>query len=287
MFGRHSFCRACILAWLNQHNSCPYDSTFLMNKHNLVPNRAVNDHISTLTVRCTGAAALTGAAADAACDWMGALSALQQHLESACPVEEVTCKWAGCGDALARRHIAAHEQDVCDFRLLTCPHSGCGSIMAAHSLEQHAAGCSHTPVTCPHAGCGALLTHAEMGSHLDVCPFVPMMCSVPGCGVNVTRGSMDAHLHADIGRHMTLMGARLDAAAAAAAAADSRARASEAAADARIMECEQRAAAAAAAAVAHADAERTARECKLRAVERQLAAHIVRVCCGSFAQAPC
>jgi hypothetical protein len=226
MFCHHSFCRVCIVASLKQRKSCPHDRKFL-SERGLVPNRAVNDHLNKLTVRCTGAATLTGAAADAACDWTGALSALQQHLESACPMEDVTCKWAGCGAVLARRHIAAHEQDACGFRLLTCPHSGCGSTMAAHSLEQHAADCSHAPMVCPNVGCGALLAHADVEGHLDVCPSVPMVCSVPGCGVNVTRGSMDAHLQANIGHHLALLNSRLEAAEAAAAAADSRARASE------------------------------------------------------------
>jgi hypothetical protein len=270
---RRSFCRVCILASLKQRKSCPHDRKFL-SERSLVPNRAVNNHLSTLTVRCTRAATLAGAAAGAAaCDWTGAPCALQQHVESACPMGEVTCKWAGCGGALARRHIGAHEQETCGFRLLTCLHAGCGHVMAAHSLERHhAADCSHAPVACPNAGCGALLAHADVATHLDVCPSVPVVCAVPGCEVHATRGSMDAHLQADIGRHIALLSGRMLASEAAAVAADSRARASEAAADARILACEQRAAAAVAAATL-ADTNSTALERQVSALESQLAAH--------------
>jgi hypothetical protein len=270
-FVHRSLCRVCILESLKQRNSCPHDRGKLTVR-SLRPNRAVNNHLSTLIVRCTRAAALTGAAAaDVACDWTGALCTLQQHLDSACPLGELTCTWPGCGDSLLRRHIATHEHDACGYRPLTCPHAGCGSVMAAHSLEEHAAGCSHAPLPCPNAGCGALLAHAEVGGHLDVCPAVPMVCAVLGCGVHATRGSMDAHLQADSGRHLALLSGRLLAAEAAVAAADSRARTAEAAAAARILACEERAAAAAATATL-ADTKSASLERQLRALESQAAA---------------
>jgi hypothetical protein len=111
-----SFCRACIERALLRRLRCPLDPSETLSVATLVPNRAVNAHLNSLTVRCTHAAALAGAGS-ASCDWTGALDGLQEHLNSACRLHVVACRWAGCGMQLARCAMGAHEA-ACVFRQL-------------------------------------------------------------------------------------------------------------------------------------------------------------------------
>jgi hypothetical protein len=118
---------------LRHKRECPNDRSKL-TLAKLVPNRAVNNHLSSLTVRCTHAAAVTGAAEG--CAWTGLLDALRAHLDAVCPLQDICCLHADCAAEFPRGRAQEHA-GVCLFELVPCPVEGCGAHALRGAMDAH------------------------------------------------------------------------------------------------------------------------------------------------------
>jgi hypothetical protein len=107
----HTFCGGCLTAALATRRSCPSCRAPVAAIAVPAPNWPVRELVSQLRVHCCGGIALhdgVWAAADGGCPDIVTAGSKAAH-EAACPFAFVLCPFAGCGQALRRRDVDAHE----------------------------------------------------------------------------------------------------------------------------------------------------------------------------------
>jgi len=138
-----SFCRACLQQAISLTGSCPHASCHsLVGVAQLVPIRAINDHVKSLRVFCANRAD--------GCAWFGE-RLLAEHHESECDYRSLACRH--CQLLSKQRFLAAHET-TCSHREIACS-KGCGARFEARTLA------THLELFCPLRSLDATYQHFE------------------------------------------------------------------------------------------------------------------------------
>jgi len=116
----HTFCVGCLAKWVEHANknkntksrgTCPECRT-AFDLATCQRNMLLERQIAQLEVYC----------AEEGCTATMTLKSMQSHLEEACMVRPVACKWQsqGCSQVVRRAQLAAHEDRDCLFRTEAC-----------------------------------------------------------------------------------------------------------------------------------------------------------------------
>ena len=181
-----------------------------MTLTNITPNRALNDVIGSLKIRCISTRAN--------CSFDAGVFAMETH-------EKPSCSWIGHA-----RDVESHYS-VCSMAIVSCPHPSCQSNMPRYQLEGHQASCMYREVVCEHCGystpmntaaihmescakrlVACVLCHQTFPCDLEEqhrsahCPMEQIACCFAqmGCGVRLPRGEMVAHM-ADVASHTAFL----------------------------------------------------------------------------------
>ncbi len=191
--GQH-FCQACIQKIAFDNKPCPLckESSFttLLDKKQ---RRRVLD----LKVYCDKKAG--------GCDWVDGLGELEQHLGEKCELVFVNCP-QNCGEAYARRFLAAHIIYDCPRRPHSCKY--CHLMGKYQDIQDvHLPVCPEYPVECPNE-CGvAPLARGQLEGHLRECPLAMVECELKelGCEEVVQRKDVDKHMEQAAQKHLRIM----------------------------------------------------------------------------------
>lgn len=120
----HSFCKSCVTTLLDSgHENCPICRTKMIEgeKVGVPPNRALNELISNMTVRCMNCptsssndetdANCNSNNKNGGCSWTGKLYEFQSHSELDCPMHVVSCPVQGCDYEGPRWSMQKHNID--------------------------------------------------------------------------------------------------------------------------------------------------------------------------------
>ena len=212
----HCYCKACYVAWLAEHSTCP---ACRGSTDKMVRNRPLEDFIAEARVHCRnwGGAdepaakrfkPATPFAADEqgglgleirGCRWIGATSEFWGHLLKSCGWEPVECARHGCGERMLRKDAAEHDVSSCAVRPVSCTH--CNESQAYGQMAAHEGSCPRARVPCPNERCGVLLERKGLCDHRAGCVHETVECPCPGCEVKLLRAEMEAHVDASMGEH--------------------------------------------------------------------------------------
>ena len=193
----YSFCNSCIQRVLHKFNKCP-----LCNQRNpmTVADKQLARTLKQKKVKCTHD--------KEGCKWTGALSMLDDHLDTVrrtdgCVFKKMRCRH--CNTTLQKNQMKDHESKclkkptVCEF----CTRFQC----LRHELAQHWESCSLYPILCPK-GCGATVTRLSISQHFDVsCPLTIVECEFAshGCEIKVRRRDMKDHMTQSMEDHLAML----------------------------------------------------------------------------------
>ena len=193
----YRFCKQCIERVLSEFQSCP-----LCNHRGptAVADKQLSRTLREKTVRCTHK--------EDGCKWVGALSAIDQHLDvnrqvDGCLFRLVRCRY--CDLRVRLNRIDDHES-VCPEQPLICEYCNIYRCLR-RELPEHWDSCALYPIVCPK-GCGAKITRISTDKHnKHWCPLSVVDCEFAhaGCKVRVRRNSMSRHLDEAAKDHLDLM----------------------------------------------------------------------------------
>lgn len=167
---KHLFCSKCIHEWLKTKKFCPVCRSSL-TKELLTKNNRIEHLIGDLVVRCqhsnqisSSNSAFTTPAAkrsriessgskiQTGCEWKGAISSLQNHVENECDFTITSCPNCdyGCTKQMIRKNLPEHLK-VCKpppETIKKCP-KGCGVSYRVENAEDHSVVCSEALINCP------------------------------------------------------------------------------------------------------------------------------------------
>ena len=131
----HSYCRNCIMDWLQKHARCPLGCE--LTASSLTKNRTADAFIQRRTIRCS----------IDRCKWVGLLSEQAQHERDTCTFRKIRCNYDGCDELVERRSLAQH-QEICGHREIRCPNPGCRLLKPAREMPEHVKECAHDFMIC-------------------------------------------------------------------------------------------------------------------------------------------
>ena len=193
----YRFCKQCIQRVLSEFKSCP-----LCNHRGptAVADKQLSRTLREKTVRCTHR--------EDGCQWVGALSDLDQHLDTKTRVDGCIFKLIFCQycDLMFHLNRIGDHESVCPQKPLICEYCGIFQCLR-HELHQHWDNCALYPIVCPK-GCGAKITRIGMDRHFENwCPLSVVDCEFAhaGCKVRVRRKNMKSHFEEAAKDHLAFM----------------------------------------------------------------------------------
>eukprot|EP01104_Vermistella_antarctica_P001819 TRINITY_DN1194_c1_g2_i1.p1 TRINITY_DN1194_c1_g2~~TRINITY_DN1194_c1_g2_i1.p1 ORF type:complete len:525 (+),score=72.92 TRINITY_DN1194_c1_g2_i1:169-1743(+) len=243
----HSFCRVCILEWIQTRATCPSCRISINSSTTLSANRTATFMIANADCRCRNFAKVDGASSsatpalstssstssssssssrrgksrvnqepadnnDTSCAWVGKVSAYRDHVAS-CLFEEVTCANQGCREAGIRRVICGEHAGVCNSRIITC--ELCPKQVKASSLSFHIAReCPNLVIACHNhlRGCEAETARSLLSEHKAICAHQKVACPFSksaGCKETAMRKDMEQHVATNTSQHLELACSRI------------------------------------------------------------------------------
>jgi len=135
------------------------------------------------------------------CDWQGAWSDMNAHLQE-CKHYYEPCQYPGCTHQVKRNFNAMHVS--------TCPHRPsecdlCQVKMLRREMRAHKKNvCPKAIQACPRA-CGVSTERCLAPTHEETCPNVLVKCKFPDCPAEVKRGQLDEHIRTAMSEHLQIM----------------------------------------------------------------------------------
>jgi hypothetical protein len=175
----HAFCLTCINTWLEENSTCPTCHENL-KINDLVYCKGIDNLVGRLLVRCRFFGSCNSSskpppakrvktvneATSKGCEWQGAMSALDHHVNHDCRFARIVCPNEGCFDQVQRQLMEKHLQ-ICPFRSVICLSCSQPGICKA-KMSEHLTTCPQTLMTCPFAshGCNvAALRRCDYDAH--------------------------------------------------------------------------------------------------------------------------
>jgi hypothetical protein len=193
----HCFCKACAEEWINKTKTCP-SCRKEISSNDLSASVPIQRLVDILPVECPNAAK--------GCDARRLTrGVIKEHLEKSCGFAEVQCT-LGCGQALLRKDMTAHQKDECPLRLQAC--EKCAEMVKFNGMEEHIKDtCKKTEVHCPN-NCGNDVERELLARHLkDECHAMQLTCPYNkfGCTFTGSRAEYNKHLIEDTEEHVKMI----------------------------------------------------------------------------------
>jgi hypothetical protein len=221
----HVFCLACINQWLQTKKNCPI-CRISLKSNDLGNCRVIENVVGKTIVRCrnssmavvekpaTRRAKRLKTNNSACCEWTGAMSALDYHVENDCMFSMIGCPNAdkGCLKQMERQLVAEHLES-CLYECVTCEYCAETGICKAR-MGQHLAVCNMVIVSCINK-CGLTHLRQEKDAHEAVCPQAIVTCPFVSHGCDVAGGlrrcDYNTHQVEAAVKHSELVATGLDA----------------------------------------------------------------------------
>ena len=199
--GQH-YCNSCLKLWTigkGKKRNCPHCRK---EGFQSVVNKEKMREINELRVCCTNRGK--------GCEWVGALGALQDHLQSdnGCDYVQLWCTHQQCQEMMIRKSLANHLMNECDFRDHSCDYCG---FVESHAYffgnPSHYDECTHFPMECSNK-CGKNnIRREDMAIHLMFCPLQPLDCPYKdsGCTRKIFRKDMESHIESSTQEHLLMV----------------------------------------------------------------------------------
>jgi hypothetical protein len=188
----HIFCRDCGLPVYQSEKKCPVTMAELEVEPS--PVHYLDNIINQAVIYCTNRQQL--------CTWEGVKCKLDDHLNTDCPKELITCPHDRCGIRIYREVLAYHKEN-CELRKVNCIY--CEDSVALIDLSTHHQLCANYPCICQ---CNQIIQRKQLNLHIiNDCPktILPCCFSHLGCEAKVERSQLNEHLNANLGNHLLFM----------------------------------------------------------------------------------
>ena len=196
--GKH-FSRAVAERLEAERKKCPHCNDKPLKT---VEDRSFKQKVMALNVRCNNKGS--------GCEWVGALSDLDKHLnlgsvDGKCDFVAVECP-LNCGKRIQRRYLAKHKSNECSKRPFSCKYC---DYQATHEkiVNNHWPKCQRYPEICPNGCSTEEIERRFFQRHLKKeCPLQEIECdfSYAGCKKKMIRRLMKKHLDESKDEHLKM-----------------------------------------------------------------------------------
>ena len=190
----HHFCCECVDKVLREKGPCPLCNVLSFTT---MLDKGTERKVDQLLVKCPKESG--------GCSWVGALSKLNQHVNSNCAFSTTECQYS-CGVNCTSREMKIHLL-LCPKRPYVCKFCGYAGVFEEMS-KMHWPVCRKYPLPCPNE-CGIRdIERQHMDQHLmKECPLSTVACefSFAGCHVRGTQEKLAVHSRVNMQQHLSMV----------------------------------------------------------------------------------